>query len=117
MRRGILSEHLLGAILELESELSLRGMRVGGPSESELEFCRVNGGVDSGLLFPGEACFGIFIWVMENIRWSALAGVSCLAVVACDSLSLLSGLVFKRRSSMFTWSSSAWEISSSCLSR
>ena len=68
VRRGILSEHSLESRLELESESPLREMRVGGPSESELEFCRVNGGVDSGLLFSGDVCLGRLVWVMENIQ-------------------------------------------------
>ena len=107
MRRGILSEDSFEAALELESGLSLRRMGVGGPSDSKLHSRRMDGGVGSDLLFPRDACFGIFIWVMENMRWSALACVSCSAVMVCGSMLLMSGVVSERKRSMFAWSSSA----------
>ena len=61
VRRGILLEHSLESRLELGSESPLREMRVGGPSESELESCEVNGGITSGLLLSGDVCLGIFV--------------------------------------------------------
>ena len=107
MRRGILSEDSFEAALELEFGLYLRKMGASGLSASKLHSRKVDGGVGSDLLFTKDACFGIFIWVMENVRWSALACANCSAVMVCGSMLLMLGLVSRRKRSMFAWSSSA----------
>ena len=116
VRLGTLSEDSFDTALELEFRLQLHVMGACGLSASELHSLRMGGGVDSDLLFTEVACFGIFIWVMANVRYSALACISCWAVMVCGSLLLVLDLISERKRSMFTWSSSAWEISSSCLS-
>ena len=103
VRLGTLFEDSFDTALELEfGSVGVRGLYV-----SELCSLRMSGGANSDLLFTKVACFGIFIWVMANMRQSALACVSCWVVAVCGSLLLVLDSISERKRSMFTWSSSA----------